>query len=61
MTREMIAVALDAGISCAWVLGDALYGSDYKLPCMLEEHGQPYVLAVRSKQNRAHPISAGLS
>lgn len=51
MAREMIAAALDAGISCAWVLADALYGSDYKLRRMLEDRGQPYVLAVRSNQH----------
>jgi SRSO17 transposase len=50
MAREMIAAALDAGMSCAWVLVDALYGSDYKLRRMLEDRGQPYVLAVRSNQ-----------
>jgi SRSO17 transposase len=50
MAREMIAGALDAGLSCAWVLADSLYGSDYALRRMLEARGQPYVLAVRSNQ-----------
>jgi SRSO17 transposase len=45
---ELIAAALDAGVPCAWVLADALYGSDSRLRRMLEERGQPYVLAVRS-------------
>ena len=44
----MIARVLDAGLPCAWVLADALYGSDSKLRRMLEERGQAYVLAVRS-------------
>lgn len=48
MAREMIARTLDAGLPCAWVLGDAVYGSDYQLRRMLEKRGQPYVLAVRS-------------
>ncbi|WP_345960683.1 IS701 family transposase, partial [Tistrella mobilis] len=48
MARDMITTALDAGTPCAWVLADALYGSDYKLRRMLEDRGQPYVLAVRS-------------
>ena len=48
MAREMIARTLDAGLPCAWVLADALYGSDYQLRRMLEKRGQPYVLAVRS-------------
>lgn len=48
---EMITRALDAGLPCAWVLADALYGSDFRLRRMLEERGQPYVLAVRSNQS----------
>ena len=47
---EMIARTLDAGVPCAWVLADALYGSDYKLRRLLESRCQPYVLAVRSNQ-----------
>ena len=50
MARELIAAALDAGAPCRWVLADALYGGDYRLRNMLEERGQPYVLAVRSNQ-----------
>ena len=50
IAREMIARTLDAGAPCAWVLADALYGSDYKLRRLLESRGQPYVLAVRSNQ-----------
>jgi len=48
MAREMIARTLDADVPCAWVLADALYGSDSRLRRMLEARGQPYVLAVRS-------------
>lgn len=48
MAREMIARTLDAGLSCAWVLADAVYGSDSRFRHMLEERGQAYVLAVRS-------------
>lgn len=51
MAREMIARALDSGMSCSWVLADALYGSDSQLRRMLEERGQPYVLAVRLNQH----------
>jgi SRSO17 transposase len=51
MAREMIARTLDAGLGCAWVLADALYGSDYRLRRMLEDRGQPYVLAVRSNHH----------
>jgi len=60
MAREMIAAALDAGVSCAWVLADALYGSDYKLRRMLEDRGQPYVLAVRSNQHLRFLSEEGL-
>ncbi len=48
MAREMITRALDAGLPCAWVLAGAVYGSDYRFRRLLEERGQPYVLAVRS-------------
>ena len=48
MAREIVARTLDAGLPCAWVLADAVYGSDYRFRRMLEDRGQPYVLAVRS-------------
>jgi len=48
IARDMIAVALDSGAPCAYVLADAAYGSDSRLRRMLEERAQPYVLAVRS-------------
>lgn len=51
IARDLIAAALDAGAPCAFVLADALYGSDSRLRHMLEARGQPYVLAVRSNHN----------
>jgi SRSO17 transposase len=48
IARDLIASALDTGMPCAWVLADAVYGSDYKLRRMLQDRGQAYVLAVRS-------------
>jgi SRSO17 transposase len=48
IARDLIARALDAGVPCAWVLADALYGSDSRLRRLLEDRGQAYVLAVRS-------------
>jgi SRSO17 transposase len=48
IARDLIADALAAGAPCAWVLADALYGSDSALRRMLEQRCQPYVLAVRS-------------
>jgi len=50
LAREMIERALDAGIPCAWVLGDEVYGSDHKLRAALEQREQAYVLMVRSNE-----------
>jgi len=47
IAREMVARALDAGVPCGWVLGDAIYGADRRLRVMLEGRGQPYLLGVR--------------
>jgi SRSO17 transposase len=47
LARTMIARALDAGVPCTWVLGDAVYGADRRLRMMLEERGQPYLLGIR--------------
>jgi SRSO17 transposase len=59
MACELIARALDAGVPCAFVLADALYGSDSRLRRMLEGRGQPYVLAVRSNQCLRYWTQAG--
>jgi len=50
IARAMLSEALDKGVPCAWVLADAVYGSDSKTRRMLEERQQPYVLSVRSNQ-----------
>jgi SRSO17 transposase len=47
IAREMVARALDAGVPCGWVLGDAVYGADRQLRVMLEGRGQPYLLGIR--------------
>lgn len=47
LAADMLANALSAGVPCAWVLGDAVYGSDSRLRRMLEAREQPYVVAVR--------------
>ena len=60
MACELIAAALDAGAPCAWVLADALYGSDSRLRRMLERRGQPYVLAVRSNHHLRFWTEEGL-
>lgn len=51
LARDLVAAALDAGARCAFVLADALYGSDSQLRRMLEDRAQPYVLAVRSNHH----------
>lgn len=48
MACEMVTQLLDEGTPCAFVLADAVYGSDFRFRRMLETRGQPYVLAVRS-------------
>ncbi len=50
IARKLIAAALDAGVPCAWVLADAVYGSDKQLRMMLERRDKHYVLAVRSNE-----------
>lgn len=64
IAREMIVAALDAGIkagvSCRFVLADALYGSDSSLRRMLEDRSQAYVLATRSNTTLRFLIEEGL-
>ncbi|MCA1626868.1 MAG: IS701 family transposase [Acidobacteria bacterium] len=49
LARKMIARALAAGVECAWVTGDSVYGNDGKLREWLEERRQPYVLGVTAQ------------
>jgi SRSO17 transposase len=48
--REMLARAFAAGMPCAWVTGDSVYGADYALCRFIEKSGCGYVLAVTSAQ-----------
>jgi SRSO17 transposase len=50
LARRMIGRALDAGLPCAWVLGDEIYGSDRRLRMDLERREQPFVLAIRRNE-----------
>src|SRR4051812_47879310 len=50
LAQQMIIRALDAGVPCAWVLGDEVYGSDRKLRAALEQCEQAFVLTVRSNK-----------
>ena len=49
----MLARALAAGVPCAWVTADSVYGSDSTLRRWLEAHSLAYVLAVTSGQHLA--------
>ena len=50
LAMDMLALALDAGVSARWVSGDAVYGQYYKLRKVLEDRGVCYVLAVPMNQ-----------
>lgn len=47
MARAMVERLLDEGLSVAYVLADAVYGSASSFRRPLEGRGQPYILAVR--------------
>jgi SRSO17 transposase len=66
----MVEAALDAGVPCAWVLGDSVYGSDKSLRIMLESRNKPYILSIRGNErlmmgdfctHTAQDLAAGLS
>jgi SRSO17 transposase len=46
----MLKRAFATGVPCAWVVGDSVYGSDYALRRVIEQHGRGYVMAVTSAQ-----------
>jgi len=47
---KMLRHAFDAGLKPAYVLADEVYGSDSKFRRFLEQRGQPFVVAVTSRQ-----------
>jgi SRSO17 transposase len=49
--RQMLERAFTAGVPCAWVAGDSVYGADYALRRTIETSGRGYVLAVTSAQH----------
>jgi SRSO17 transposase len=51
IARAMLERAFAAGVPCAWVTGDSVYGSDYRLRRMIEAAGRGYVLQVTSNQH----------
>jgi SRSO17 transposase len=50
LAQRMLGRALAAGVPAAWVTGDALYGGDRRLRVWLEQHEQPFVLAIKSDE-----------
>ncbi len=50
LARTMLQRAFAAKVPVAWVTGDEVYGSDWKLRRWLEEEKRPYVLGVRGNQ-----------
>src|SRR3712207_2295841 len=51
--RQMLERALDAGVPCAFVTADSVYGADSSLRRAIERGGRGYVLAVTSAQRLA--------
>jgi SRSO17 transposase len=52
--RAMLERAFAAGVPCAWVASDSVYGADSELRRGIEEHERGYVLAVTSTQHFGH-------
>ena len=48
--RIMLERAFAAGVPCAWVVGDSVYGSDHRLRRSIVHHGRGYVLEVSRGQ-----------
>lgn len=50
LAERMVARAWELGVRAGWVTGDTVYGHDTHFRRFLEEHEQPYLLAVPSNQ-----------
>jgi SRSO17 transposase len=48
--RAMLERAFAAGVPCAWVVGDSVYGRDHRLRRSIVQQGRGYVLEVTSAQ-----------
>jgi SRSO17 transposase len=51
IARTLLERAFGAGVPCAWVTGDSVYGGDYQLRGLIEAAGRGYVLQVTSNQH----------
>lgn len=54
LARAMLERAFEAGVPHAWVTADTVYGSDRSLRLFLEEHDQPFVMAVARSEKLWH-------
>ena len=50
LARRMLARAFAAGVPCAWVTGDSIYGGDRRLRLWLEEHSHWFVLGIAKNE-----------
>jgi SRSO17 transposase len=50
LARQMLEGAFAAGVVCAWVTGDSIYGGDRRLRLWLEEQRQWFVLGIAKNE-----------
>jgi len=50
LARRMLVRAFAAGVPCAWVTGDSIYGGDRRLRLWLEEHSHWFVLGIAKNE-----------
>lgn len=50
LARQMLERALAAGVPCAWVTGDSIYGGDRRLRLWLEEQHRWFVLGIAKNE-----------
>jgi SRSO17 transposase len=51
LARRMLERAFAAGVPCAWVTGDSIYGGDRRLRLWLEEHHRWFVLGIAKNES----------
>ena len=50
VARQMLERAFAAGVPCAWVTGDSIYGGDRRLRRWLEDHAHWFVLGIAKNE-----------